>query len=82
MPYESHGATTQPEDSFLFTRITKRHWAYAFGLHSYDWTEEVGRESGGAIHYYLLVDSPEGIMKESELTGRTPPESKTDGDIR
>ncbi len=32
--------------------------------------------------YYLLADSPEGIKKESELTGRTPPEYKTGGDIR
>jgi adenine-specific DNA-methyltransferase len=32
--------------------------------------------------YYLLADSPEGIKKESELTGRMPPEYKTDGDIR
>jgi len=32
--------------------------------------------------YYLLADSPEGIKKESELTGRTPPEYKTQGDIK
>ncbi len=32
--------------------------------------------------YYLLADSPEGIKKESELTGKMPPEYKTDGDIR
>jgi adenine-specific DNA-methyltransferase len=32
--------------------------------------------------YYLLADSPEGIKKESELTGKIPPEHKTDGDIR
>ena len=32
--------------------------------------------------YYLLADSPEGIKKESELTGKIPPEYKTGGDIR
>jgi len=32
--------------------------------------------------YYLLADSPEGIKKESEITGRIPPEYKTEGDIR
>ncbi len=32
--------------------------------------------------YYILADSPEGINKESELTGKVPPEYKTEGDIR
>ena len=32
--------------------------------------------------YYLLADSPEGIKKESELTGKIPPEHKTGSDIR
>ncbi len=32
--------------------------------------------------YYLLADSPEGIKKEMELTGKMPPEYKTEGDIR
>jgi adenine-specific DNA-methyltransferase len=32
--------------------------------------------------YYLLVDSPEGIKKESELTGKVPPEHKTEDDIK
>ncbi len=32
--------------------------------------------------YYLLADSPEGIKKESELTGKLPPEYKTEGDIK
>jgi adenine-specific DNA-methyltransferase len=32
--------------------------------------------------YYILADSQEGIKKEAELTGRTPPDYKTDGDIR
>jgi len=32
--------------------------------------------------YYLLADSPEGIKKESELTGRMPPDYKTQGDIK
>jgi adenine-specific DNA-methyltransferase len=32
--------------------------------------------------YYLLADSPEGIKKEAELTGKIPPEHKTDNDVR
>ena len=32
--------------------------------------------------YYLLGDSPEGIKKESEVTGQTPPPYETGGDIR
>ena len=32
--------------------------------------------------YYLLSDSPEGIEKESKLTGKMPPEHKTEEDIR
>jgi adenine-specific DNA-methyltransferase len=32
--------------------------------------------------YYLLADSPEGIKKEAELTGKIPPEYKTEDDIR
>ena len=32
--------------------------------------------------YYLLADSPEGIKKEAELTGKTPPEYKTESDIK
>ena len=32
--------------------------------------------------YYLLADSPAGIAKETELTGKTPPPYPTDGDIR
>jgi adenine-specific DNA-methyltransferase len=32
--------------------------------------------------YYLLSDSPEGVKKEAELTGKIPPPFKTDGDIR
>lgn len=32
--------------------------------------------------YYLLLDSPEGIKKETELTGKMPPEYKTGDDIR
>jgi adenine-specific DNA-methyltransferase len=32
--------------------------------------------------YYLLADSPEGIKKEADITGLTPPEYKTEGDIR
>jgi len=32
--------------------------------------------------YYLLADSPEGVKKEAEITGLTPPDHKTDGDIK
>ncbi|PYR74638.1 MAG: site-specific DNA-methyltransferase, partial [Acidobacteria bacterium] len=32
--------------------------------------------------YYLLADSPEGVRKEAELTGKVPPEYKTNGDVR
>lgn len=32
--------------------------------------------------YYLLADSPEGVRKEAELTGQTPPDYKNEGDIR
>ncbi len=32
--------------------------------------------------YYLLSDSPAGLQKEADLTGKTPPPYKTDGDIR
>ena len=32
--------------------------------------------------YYLLGDSPEGIKKEGELTGKIPPDYKTESDIR
>jgi len=32
--------------------------------------------------YYLLADSPEGIRKEAELTGKTPPAYKTENDVK
>ncbi|MCX5880580.1 MAG: DNA methyltransferase [Deltaproteobacteria bacterium] len=32
--------------------------------------------------YYLLADSTEGIKKETELTGKRPPEYQTENDIR
>ena len=32
--------------------------------------------------YYLLADSPEGIHKEAEITGKVPPDQKTEEDIR
>lgn len=32
--------------------------------------------------YYLLADSPEGVKKEGDLTGQTPPEHRSGGDIR
>ena len=40
------------------------------------------RMMGAKYPYYLLADSPEGIKKETELTSKTPPEYKTEGDIK
>ena len=40
------------------------------------------RLMSGRFSYYLLADSLEGVKKEAELTGRTPPDYKTEGDIR
>ena len=40
------------------------------------------RLMGAKYSYYLLADSSEGIKKESELTGKMPPEYKTHDDIR
>jgi adenine-specific DNA-methyltransferase len=40
------------------------------------------RLMGAKYPYYLLADSPDGIKKESELTGKVPPEHKTEEDIR
>jgi adenine-specific DNA-methyltransferase len=40
------------------------------------------RMMGAKYSYYLLADSPEGIKKEKELTGKVPPEYKTEADIK
>lgn len=40
------------------------------------------RLMGARYPYYLLADSPEGVAKEAELTGQTPPPYETGGDIR
>jgi len=40
------------------------------------------RLMSGRFPYYLLADAQEGVKKEAELTGRTPPDYKTEGDIR
>jgi len=32
--------------------------------------------------YYLLADSPDGVRREAEVTGKVPPEYKTQGDVR
>ncbi len=32
--------------------------------------------------YYYLADSPDGVKKDAEVTGKLPPDYKTDGDIR
>lgn len=37
---------------------------------------------GAKYPYYLLADSPEGIARQTELTGTRPPEHKTEEDIR
>ena len=40
------------------------------------------RIMGARYPYYLLADSPEGQQKETEVAGRTPPDSPTDGNVR
>lgn len=40
------------------------------------------RMMGAKYPYYLLADSSDGIKKDSELTGQTPPPYQTEGDIR
>jgi adenine-specific DNA-methyltransferase len=40
------------------------------------------RLMAGKYPYYLLADSPDGIKKESELTGKVSPMQSTEGDIR
>src|SRR3990170_4510607 len=40
------------------------------------------RLMGAKYPYFLLADSPEGVRKEAEVTGKIPPEYKTDNDIR
>jgi len=36
----------------------------------------------GRFPYYILSDSPEGVKKETEITGRVPPPYTTSGDIK
>ncbi|MBS1819103.1 MAG: site-specific DNA-methyltransferase [Acidobacteria bacterium] len=40
------------------------------------------RLMGAKYPYYLLADSPEGIRKEAEVSGKIPPDHRTDGDVR
>jgi adenine-specific DNA-methyltransferase len=40
------------------------------------------RLMGARYPYYLLADSPEGVKKGAEITGLTPPDYKTEGDIK
>jgi len=40
------------------------------------------RLMSGRFLYYLLADSPEGVRKEADLTGRMPPDYRTEGDIK
>ena len=40
------------------------------------------RLMGAKYPYYLLADSPEGVRREAEITGLTPPDYKTEGDIK
>jgi len=36
----------------------------------------------GRFPYYILSDSPDGVKKEAEITGQTPPPYKTEGNIK
>ena len=40
------------------------------------------RLMSGRYPWFLLADSPEGQKKEAEVTGKVPPEFKTEGDVR
>jgi len=40
------------------------------------------RLMSGRFPYYILSDSPEGVKKEAEITGRMPPPYTTSGDIK
>jgi adenine-specific DNA-methyltransferase len=40
------------------------------------------RLMGAKYPYYLLADSAEGVRKEADVTGKIPPDYKTDNDIR
>jgi adenine-specific DNA-methyltransferase len=40
------------------------------------------RLMGAKYPWYQLADSPEGVKKEAEITGKLPPDYKTDGDIK
>ena len=40
------------------------------------------RLMAGRFPYYLLADSPEGLSKEAELTGKAPPSYPTENDVR
>ncbi len=40
------------------------------------------RLMAGRYPYYLLADSPEGVAKEAEITGKMPPQYDTHGDIK
>lgn len=40
------------------------------------------RLMGGRFPYYLLADSPEGRLKEAQVSGKTMPPAETRGDIR
>jgi adenine-specific DNA-methyltransferase len=37
---------------------------------------------GARYPHYLLADSREGKLKEAEVTGKAPSETKTDADVR
>jgi adenine-specific DNA-methyltransferase len=40
------------------------------------------RLMGARYPYYVLADSPEGLHKEAEVAGRTPPDKATHGNVR
>jgi len=84
--------TTDPGDLMLDPTCGSGTMAYAAEQWGRRWitcdTSRVAlalartRLMGAKYPYYLLADSIEGIKKEMELTGKMPPEYKTESDIR
>lgn len=84
--------TTDPGDLVLDPTCGSGTTAYVAELRGRRWitidTSRVAlalartRLMSARYTYYLLADSPEGVAKEAEITGKIPPEFKTDGDIR
>ena len=84
--------TTDPGDLVLDPTCGSGTTAYVAELWGRRWitidTSRVAlalartRLMGAKYPYFLLADTPEGVKKEAEVTGKIPPEYKTDGDIR